>query len=134
MEKIKLMKLLAYVLCHECGGEPVEGQMAVASVIYTRALDLADREPTMAKQDCLREILIKPKQFSCLNGKTLDEVYAEDVKLKEWQKELVRKIVDFEFMRTGLWNHYYNPKLAAPSWRGKMTDTVMIGQHLFGRA
>lgn len=102
-------------IAYEASGQPLEGQIAVASVIKTRMA-------TTGKS--AREVVLKPYQFSCWkNGKPAQ-------KRKLTQKELLSARKAWEQAKSGLYNHYCRHD-CRPSWAKSAKKSVRIGDHVF---
>ncbi len=105
---------------------------AVARTIQVRAED----RRTSVHAECLR-----PYQYSCWNG------YAKKHKILRaykggqfhaspaWSKcrQVAYDMYAGKLNGMPRWNHYYNPALCTPAWAGKLTQTKVIGHHVFGR-
>ena len=123
--------LLTIVLMLEAGGEPREGKLAVASVVWSRA---------QGKAANIGKVLLKPKQFSCMNnGIKAAADNAERMALQyggvpAWMDcvEISGRMMDGTFAPTITANHYYNPSLCSPSWGKALRGKVTIGNHIFG--
>ena len=122
--------VVAAVIIAEAGGEGYKGMQAVANVIANRA--------TIQKKTPY-EIVVQPKQFSCISPvlekeMTFEAFIAKHKKHKRWNdaKELTRTIYfsKLEDVTGGARNFHSGPK---PYWAKKMTFTVRIGGHSFYR-
>lgn len=115
---------IASTLWHEARGEGADGIRAVASVIVNRS--------KKSGKTCAYECL-KPKQFSCWNGRA--HVVPAKAKGKVWEfcKKVAHDIVCGQFKTTNNATHYYNFHLCNPSWGRKMRDVAVVGNHRFGR-
>jgi spore germination cell wall hydrolase CwlJ-like protein len=115
----KLVDFVAKVLYNEAGQQSIEGKQALASVIMNRA----KQDPAQIKQ-----VLLKPKQFSCLNqSKKLQPGVG-----KNWEqcKELAQSMVSGKFEPTVDATHYFNPTLCSPKW-AENQPYLDIGSHRF---
>jgi len=86
-KRLSSTELVALTLCREAGGEPVDGQIAVGTVILERV------DHRKWDGETIQEVCLKKWQFSCFNesdkgyGKTLhmaeawDECIATDLSL-----------------------------------------------------
>lgn len=117
--------ITANTLFEECRGESEAGQRAVASVIYNRA---ANQGKT------LKAVCLSPKQFSCWN-----KGYTKARPRLGKEKEILSRFEAWEaqmedgtFKTSGKWTHYYNPRLAAPSWAKSLKNKSTVGNHVFG--
>lgn len=70
-ENLSDIEVLALTLIGEARGEPIEGQVAVASVIRNR-LHTADYKN-------FREVCLAPKQFSCWNDDNPNQQLLKDI-------------------------------------------------------
>jgi len=126
--------VIAYTLWSEARGEPFEGIVAVASVIVNRA----EKRRLTPSGTCLQQ-----NQFSCWNGfKTNSDFqrfcsgeYANPKLnlIRDYCYQLSDDIMKCRFVPSGNWDHYYNPDLCSPNWRGNLSNIRKIGRHLFGK-
>lgn len=129
--------LIAAVLKAEAGGEGEIGQVAVLSVIWTRA----QRSPHYNWPDDLESVVKQPYQFSCLNKD--DPTYP---KIQEWLKDprqhLYQQISIVEAFLAGNSlnpvpgaDHYLNPKTAnqktVKSFEQNFAFVEDVGRHRF---
>ena len=117
-------QIIALTLLAEARGEGAEGMEAVAMVIKQR---MANRKQT-ASQVCLA-----PKQFSCWNGKTSDDLH------HLWQSpaapdaiEVVRRFDELDPAVIGYADHYCTVNIE-PFWAIVQVPVVVIGNHTFYR-
>jgi N-acetylmuramoyl-L-alanine amidase len=113
--------IVARTIYAEASGESIEGKLAVASVIYTRA-----RSNDINK---IVDVILKPRQFSCWNDGNIPEegsgqAWLDSVKIAE-------QLLSGKFKPTVKATHYYNPKKASPSWARNQHVVAMIGSHKF---
>ena len=108
----------------EAQGEPFNGQVAVGEVIRNR---VSKRWSTP------RRVCLAPKQFSCWNQTAwfeerlrLVSKSVHEVAIDAWAKSATSDLTHGA-------THYFNPRLAKPSWARKMVKTVTIGSHEFYR-
>lgn len=118
--------VVADTLYMEARGEGEHGQRAVATVIYNRAHGKAEK---------MKSVCLKPKQFSCWNGKTPKSVKIapktrSDAKAYELCLAIEKELLTGKFEPLGDWTHYYNPRLCAPKWARGAAKT-QIGNHVF---
>jgi len=121
---MRLMLVLALTLYWEARSEGDRGMELVASVIWNRAGgEIRD----------LRSVCLKPYQFSCWNGKSVEEVELPWHDDPEWvmAQEIARKMVRGEFECSTSATHYYNPSLCSPSWAKQMQEILRTGNHVF---
>jgi len=119
---------IAFTVYKEASGESYVGKVAVATVIYNRALKSGNTFGFECK---------KNMQFSCWNA--VDKNHPT-IKLnnqldrKAWNEcvSIAIQMIDCNFEPSGSWNHYYNPDKANPSWGKLMTNVNVIGHHKFG--
>jgi N-acetylmuramoyl-L-alanine amidase len=117
-------QIIALTLLAEARGEGVEGMEAVAMVIKQR---MANRKQT-ASQVCLA-----PKQFSCWNGKTSDDLHhlwqspaaPDAIKVVRRFDELDPAVIDYA-------DHYCAVNIQ-PFWAIVQVPVVVIGNHTFYR-
>ncbi len=117
-------QIIALTLLAEARGEGVEGMEAVAMVIKQR---MANRQQT-ASQVCLA-----PKQFSCWNGKTSDDLR------HLWQSpaapdaiKVVRRFGKLDPAVIGNADHYCTVNIE-PFWAIVQVPVVVVGNHTFYR-
>lgn len=135
-EKVKIMEDgLATVLILEAGGEGQQGMQAVMNVIQNRAKgskNLVD----------LMKIVIKPLQFSSLNGtKTIQDLQVKIEKSRKHPKfneakQIVQTALQGKLKDiTGGSDHYYASNganaISEPTWGKNLKHTVNIGKHSF---
>ena len=120
----KEQQIIALTLLAEARGEGTEGMEAVAMVIKQR---MANKKQT-ASQVCLA-----PKQFSCWNGKTSDDLH------HLWQSpaapdaiEVVRRFDKLDPEVIGYADHYCTVNIE-PFWAIVQVPVVVIGNHTFYR-
>jgi len=121
--------LIALTLMSEARGECSKGRQAVASVIWNRAHE---------RKQSWDDICLAPRQFSYWDSHQPTEALA-----KEWQEEapevfeecmqLAESMVTYEFTPVVDANHFYNPRLASPYCKDRLTNVQIIGNHLFGK-
>jgi len=118
-----LLEIISKTLWAEVRGESFDGIKAVASVIMNRA-----------KQDInnIKDVILKPKQFSCWNNGTPVVTIKNDSDNLLWMSImlLAESMINGGFIPIGDWTHYYNPKLCNPKW-AKGISFVDIGNHRF---
>ena len=120
----KEQQIIALTLLAEARGEGAKGMEAVAMVIKQR---MANRQQT-ASQVCLA-----PKQFSCWNGKTSDNLR------HLWQSpaapdaiEVVRRFDKLDPAVIGHADHYCTVNIE-PFWAIVQVPVVVVGNHNFYR-
>ncbi len=113
---------IAWTIWAEARGEGQRGMALVASVIYNRSV-----ERNMFVVDVCKQ----RKQFSCWNGVTNPKIPSGP----QWEYCLIlsRGLVQGHFKPFCNSNHYYNPRLASPSWGNEMSDVFYFKEHKFGR-
>ena len=127
-------ELLARALEAEAGNQGAPGMLAVGSVIMNRT-----RTPGYG--DDLRGVILKPGQFSAFNSIT---GYAggeqgqdmANIRVSDNAYQMADKLLSGDYEDpTGGATHFYNPRLANPSWgEGAGGNWMKIGDHVFGRA
>ena len=117
--------IIASTLYFECRGEPFEGQIAVASVIYNRS---------QRSGRSLEAVCLKRKQFSCWNRglKTPKPRNSEERDLLKRFLIIERDMERGTFKPTSRATHYYNHKLCTPSWNLALKERFVVGNHTFG--
>ena len=118
--------IIADTLYMEARGEGEHGQRAVASVIYNRA---------HGKAENMESVCLKPKQFSCWNGKASKRVKIAPKNALDRQAYIIalkieKELLNGNFAPLGEWTHYYNPRLCSPKW-AQGVPYVKIGNHNF---
>ena len=130
---IKAENVIAKTLYAEARSEGVDGIVAVATVIYNRA----NGNYNKAIKECL-----KPKQFSCWNGKSdisVPRVNGSYHPKNKWtDAEAYKFCLELQNdMKTGFfkpkfnWNHYAVTGTKV-YWYNKMRNIKEIGNHTFG--
>ena len=122
--------IFALCLYGECRGESLESQVAHANVIWNRH--------KLWKQP-LKDVILKPKQFSCFNEgdpnrvKILAILYADDVKDHDyWQVYWVAYGVMFDYLKNNIGRCcHYNTIDCDPKWDDNMRLFKVIGNTEF---
>ncbi|MGD8107839.1 cell wall hydrolase [Pantoea sp. FN0302] len=114
---------LAMNIYHEARGEPLKGQIAVASVTMNRAnWDVTQICP----------VVYAPKQFSWTHLKNNAFSYPakED---KSWQRaqQIAHQIVNGELSDVTNGATYYHNQTVTPAWSSAFAQTAAIGNHIF---
>jgi len=136
-EKLKERELLALAVYGEARGEPIEGKIAVASVIMNRL----KRNGWYGKD--LYEVILKPYQFSCFNpgdpNRRRLEIIAENFsdyilnyeKLRECYWVACGFLDHYLTSNVGDATHYHAVYIDPPSWAQEMVEVARIGNHIF---
>jgi len=129
MTNVCCADVVACVLIMEAGGEKDPGMQAVLNVIKNRS-----------KDGNLKEVVLKPYQFSCLNkhtvdGKPLGPIIKKAKQHPKWEKakRLVSLHKDLPDVTKGA-DHYHADYIDPPYWADDMERTVKIGRHIFYRS
>lgn len=129
-QSVAAANIISYTLYAEARGEPVDGKIAVASVIKTRSI---------RSKKSLAEVCMQSKQFSCWNElKAVPEFYisGEGIELADLKARgecfglawiLMTSNQKWEHL-----THFYNPDKATPDWAFELRGTRIIGRHVFG--
>lgn len=117
------MQLFAWAIKKEAGGESPLGQLAVAHVVLNRV----ERHTWYGYS--VRDVLLKPWQFSCFNGEA--EVFVVDGG-DPCHTVAYLAMGGFTVDPTKGATHYHNP-CVMPGWSGKLKFLMGIGNHLFYR-
>jgi len=123
------MTIVAMTLFAECRGEPLEGKMAVASVIVNRHV---------WNKVSMRDVCLRPYQFSCWNGykgkHDMMQMYrGGQMTGPAWEEcKLVARMILDDTLPETKFTHYYNPRKAKPVWAAKLKNVKTIGRHRFG--
>lgn len=121
--------LLARLIYGEARGEGATGKAAVAHV----ALNRAAKPGWWGKT--LREVILKPYQFSCFNVEYRDILIAPTGDTWLVCQGYAHRTLSGEFSDpTHGATHFYADTIAAPSWAASMTQTAHIGHHIFLKA
>lgn len=117
------LECLALAIYFEARGEPLEGKIAVAEVIYNRVVD-----PRYPSDIC--SVVYERKQFSWTHDGKSDR--PKDHKKYNEILELSKKIQKGNlFVGDGV-THYHSTKVK-PYWRNSLTRVKQIGNHIFYR-
>lgn len=122
-------EVLASVIINEAGGEGYRGMQAVAAVIQNR---------TSANKTAI-EVVLAPKQFSCVNGiseRQMKSYIAKSKKHKNWNLafDLARKIISKNVVDITNGATHYCTVTSKPAWAKKLAFVTRIGNHKFYRA
>jgi len=140
LNEISDMDILALTIYGEARGEPIEGQIAVASVIRNRAA---------AWHRTYREICLAPEQFSCWNTNdpnyplliSLSRQLANDIDLTDAVLKQCLAVADIVYNNDSMDNthgslNYITKALQlsdkCPSWAKDFK--IQIGSQVFGTA
>ena len=117
---------LALNLYHECRGEPLAGQIAVAHVVMNRA---------EKRGKSLREIVLQPYQFSWANGGARPKI-TEYEALCECFEAAVQALGErLEGKSFSHADHYHEKSMSpSPSWTKDMAKVATVGNHIFYRS
>ena len=114
---------LALNIYHEARGEPLKGQIAVASVTMNRAnWDITKICP----------VVYAPKQFSWTHLTKSAFSYPPDAD-KGWQRaqQIAQQIINGELSDVTNGATYYHNQTVTPAWRNEFARTATIGNHIF---
>lgn len=127
-------ELLARLLQAEAGSEGPLGMLAVGSVIRNRA-------NARGYGDTIRDVMMKPGQFSPLNSVTgyaggEQGVNFDRLRPSDTAYAVADMILSGEYDDpTGGATHFYNPDISTPSWgRESGGEWMTLGRHIFGVA
>ena len=114
--------IVANTIYAESRGESKAGRYAVASVIWSRTSGAN-----------FKEICLKRKQFSCWNNGYYEPVVSNPYDAKVMQEaEAWERLMKAERFIPSLKANHYCRTDAFPYWREDLTNTKIIGAHLFG--
>ena len=122
--------ILAGTIFSEAGLEKPAGRRLVADTLYWRATKTG-----------LREVALKPRQYSCWNPdsyrKSTQATLAAVQKMNGpvWRDclDLAQQLLNGTYKPTTACTHYYNPKLCRPAWARMLVGKVRIGSHIGGQ-
>ena len=119
---------IALALYIEAAGEPELGIRYVASVLHNRA---NERNLTY------RQVIAQKKQISgwtkAKRRIKYDEARYEGRNKWELCKRIGTDMAAGRFLPITNATHFYNPRLANPSWGRKLVGVKVVGNHKFGR-
>jgi len=133
-ESLSDVELLTLVLYGEARGEPAIGKLAVSHVILNRAAAPCWWGKTV------KEVILKPKQFSCFNANDPNRLclehqvnsgYYDPACLAVAQLALAGKTID---PVTGGGATHYCTVDCRPAWEAEMEFLARINRHRFFRA
>jgi spore germination cell wall hydrolase CwlJ-like protein len=127
--KLSDVELLTVCIYGEASGEPPIGKLAVAHVVLNRAASPSWWGHT------LKEVLLKPSQFSCFNPADPNARRIESmIDLGYYDRACAHiaalALGGHTLDPTGSATHYCTLD-CKPAWRSKMTETIRIGGHVF---
>jgi len=118
-------ELLARLIYGEARGEKREGMLAVGYVAMNRA-----KRPSWWGMN-LREVILKPYQFSCFNSNYVDRIVTPGEKTWHTCLDASMMVLDgLTHESTGGATHYHAVGVT-PYWAASLTRTVQIGNHAF---
>jgi spore germination cell wall hydrolase CwlJ-like protein len=119
-------RIVAAVLMGEARGEGEVGLTAIAEVVRNRAIEHA-RTPL--------EVVCRKGAFSCLNGKTPEQLYRQHCRSPLFKTALrIAKTVynsPEQLPDTTRGATFYDHKGASPPWLPEVRLVAIIGQHAF---
>jgi spore germination cell wall hydrolase CwlJ-like protein len=134
---LEIDELFALAIYGEARGEPIEGKIAVASVINNRKA----RGGWFGGN--LREVILKPRQFSCFNPEDANRGRLEMI-AKNFSDYLnsYGKLRECWWVACGFLNdmirsnvkgatHYHSVWIDPPGWTHEMLEVARIGDHIF---
>jgi len=119
-------RIVAAVLMGEAEGEGEAGMLAVAEVVRNRAVERG-RSPL--------QVVCQKRAFSCLNGKTPEQLYQEHCRSPLFKvalriaKTLYNSPEDLPGTTQGA--TFYDHRGATPPWLSEVRQVAIIGQHVF---
>jgi len=117
-------KIVAITILAEARGEGKMGMYAVGAVIAQRALE---RDQTVT------EVCKAPKQFSCWNGKAVNDFkHLLDLPEARYAILVAKNIHNLDHKIVGNANHYHSNRMKKfPYWTKGKRPTVTIKGHIF---
>lgn len=117
MDLVSAIFWLSLTLYHEGRNQEPLDQLAIAHAILNRVKDSGDS---------VKEVVLKPNQFSCFNKKV---TLPKDMKAYTKAVEIAALAVrGHDFTRGAL---FYHEKSTKPVWRHKVSFVGRFGDHLF---
>lgn len=119
-------RIVAAVLMGEAEGEGEAGMVAVAEVVRNRAV-AHGRSPL--------QVVCQKRAFSCLNGKTPEQLYQEHCRSPLFKvalriaKTIYNSPEDLPGTTQGA--TFYDHRGATPPWLSEVRQVAIIGQHVF---
>ena len=119
-------RVVAAVLMGEAEGEGEAGMMAVAEVVRNRAVE---------RRCSPLQVVCRKRAFSCLNGKTTEQLYQEHCRSPLFKtalriaKTLYNSPRDLPGTTQGA--TFYDLRDAKPRWLFEVRQVAIIGQHAF---
>jgi hypothetical protein len=140
----------ARTLYGEARGQPLDGIIAVASVVVNRARRgvygstpaapegaafLRDAQAGAPRSGALAGVCLRPWQFSCWNARDPNRAVIERVQPGDFIFDVCRLVASLAIREllpdpTGGATHYHT-KGVAPNWSRGKTPSAVIGDHLF---
>jgi hypothetical protein len=119
-------RIVAAVLMGEARGEGGIGMTAVAEVVYNRSVKQG-RSPLA--------VVCRKGAFSCLNGKTPEQLYQEHCRspLFNVALKVAKTVYNCPEQLPGITRGatFYDHKDAQPMWLGEVELVVVLGHHAF---
>lgn len=122
--------ILARTIYGEARGDGFDSMLGVANVVVNRL------KTPRRFGGCIREVCLKPYQFSCWLKKDLNYPVVSCTNIEDALFEMSSRIA-YEVMsgelpdNTDGANHYYSSIISPPYWADEMFFTVQWGQHRF---
>ena len=122
--------IITRTLWAEARNDGEDGMREIANTIYNRSGGDVNK---------MIEVIKKPKHYSCWNKMTPKDWNNFKIRYRsgpEWNiaSEIAHELINGEFKKTSVADHYYNPVKAKPSWayeNGKLRPHYTIGKHRF---
>ena len=120
-------QIVALTLYGECRGEPYQGKLAVASVVYCRA---------QGRTELLAAVCLAPRQFSCWNADRDVPVapQPDSPEYHAWQEclRIAERMVAGTFRPTIRATHYHARRIErTPQWTAGRVPVAVVGAHVF---
>lgn len=128
------MKVVAMTLWGEARGEPVEGKMAVASVIFNRAAIMARQSDKAFGESVIEEmqrVCLAPAQFSCWSAGVFVQEQPDGGFQWKVCEEIAKDVCGEHFGPLITATHYFAVTIAKPVWADGMDFVGRFGNQLF---
>lgn len=121
---IESLYWISLCLYHECRGEPLEGQVAVAHVIMTRAAK---------RRLSVEEVITQKSQFSWVSDNRPDDVTDHGAFVTCMRAAMIA--IDQRLLGNTMQGaDHYHADYVHPAWAEKLKKIKKIGRHIFYRA
>jgi spore germination cell wall hydrolase CwlJ-like protein len=118
------------------------GEASICNETEMRAVARTMQVRSEDRKMTIRQVCLQPKQYSCWNGfkakrKILRDHKNGTIRRSPAWRQAQRVALDMHAKQLNIlprWTHYYRADMPVPpTWAKQLTQTAVIGHHVFGR-